>query len=416
MIPTAEKGALAMDPIDLGLLFIQRLLNIHTERTSAIAPQLKSFSDQHLFDPLVRKRDYLSIIAQGMQDRDIYHLTDPLGVHVSMVRIGDELCLLGPYVTETISPSELKKRFAEIRLNEKHLTAFQNYVITLSFLAQDAMEPATHTLLQGAVGMNSHALVYYVNLNESAYTRLQAEAAGTPVSSMPQQVYENIVTANENISLFYQLETTLAEQMTNGQTVEALATLDRINALHHHTPQEESLDTVRLDSAVFCSQMRQTAIRAGVLPTVAEIRTRYFLTLIRTATSLDEAKSVRRIMLAQFCDLIRKERLGSLSPKIRQIVQFVMEDLSGDLSVDTLAAQVDLSPNYLSACFKRELGQSLSSFIRDKRLESAAHFLSFTNMPIHDISVCVGITDFSYFTKLFREKYGETPSVYRHHK
>ena len=405
-----------MDPIDLGLMFIQRLLNIHTERTSAVSPQLKGFLDQYLFTPLIRKREYLSIIVQGMRDRDIYHFTDPLGIRVSLVRIGDELCLLGPYVTETLSTSELKKRFSEIRLDEKYLQAFQSYVITQPFLIKDSILTATHTLLQGVVGLNSHALVYYVDLNESAFTRLRAEAAGTPVSSMPQQVYENIVSVNENVSLFYQLETTLAEQMINGQTHTAIATLDRINALHRHSPQEESLDAVRLDSAVLCAQMRQTAIRAGVLPTVAEIKTRYFLSLIRTVATLEEAEHVRRVMLAQFCDIIRKERLGSLSPKIRQIVQFVMADLSGDLSVDILAAQVDLSPNYLSACFKKEMGQSLSSFIRDKRLESAAHFLSFTNMPIHDISVCVGITDFSYFTKIFREKYGETPSVYRHHK
>ena len=410
------KGAAIMDPIDLGLLFIRRLLNIRTERISAISPQLKGFLEQQMFAPLVRKRNYISIIIEGMRDRDIYHLTDPLGVRVSLVRIGDELCLLGPYVTETISISEIKKRFAENRIDEKHLTAFQDYLVTLPFLGVDSMEPATHTLLQGAVGMNSRALVYYVNLNESAFTRLRAESAGTPVSFQAQQVYESVVTANENISLFYQLETTLAEQMSNGQTAEALTTLNRINALHRHGAQEVDLENVKLDSAVLYAQMRQTAIRAGVLPTVAEVRCRYFLALIRNSTSLKEAEKVRKDMMAQFCDIIRKERLGSLSPKIRQIVQFVMADLSGDLSVETLAAQVNLSPNYLSSCFKREMGQSLSSFIRDKRLESAAHFLSFTNMPIHDISVCVGITDFSYFTKIFREKYGETPSEYRHHK
>ena len=410
-----ERSA-SMDAIDLGLLFIHRLLTIHTERTSAVSPQLKEFLDQQLFAPLVRKRNYISIIIEGMRDRDIYHLTDPLGVRVSLVRIGDELCLLGPYITGTLSISEIKKRFAENRIDEKHLTAFQDYLITLPFLSADSMEPATHTLLQGAVGMNSRALVYYVNLTESEFTRLRAESAGTPVSFMAQQVYESVVNANENISLLYQLETTLAEQMSNGNTADALTTLARINTLHRHGKQEEDLETVKLESAILYAQMRQTAIRAGVLPTVAEVRCRYFLTLIRSSNSLKEAEKVRNDMLAQFCDIIRKERLGSLSPKVRQIVQFVMADLSGDLSVDILAAQVNLSPNYLSSFFKKEMGQSLSSFIRDKRLESAAHFLSFTNMPIHDISICVGITDFSYFTKIFREKYGETPSVYRHHK
>ena len=128
-----------MDPIDVGLLFIQRLLRIHTERTSASSPQLKGFLDQQLFAPMNQKRNYLSTIVQGMRDRDIYHLTDPLEVRVSLVRIDDDLCLLGPYVTESISTSKLKKRFSEIHLDEKHLSAFQDYVITLPFLIQDNM-------------------------------------------------------------------------------------------------------------------------------------------------------------------------------------------------------------------------------------------------------------------------------------
>ena len=405
-----------MDPIDLGLLFIRRLLKIHTERTSASDPQLKTFLDQQLFAPLVRKRNYLATLIRDMKDRDIFHLTDPIGVRVSLVQISDDLCILGPYITEPVSPSELKKHFAEIRLDEKHLTACQEYMMTLPFLVMDSLYYATHTLMQAACGEHTNALVYYVNLNESSVTRLQAEAAGTPVTFMPQQLYENVVTADENIALLYQLETQLAQEMANGQTANAIVILKRIDAMRHYAAKDKNPEEAKLDTAVLCTQMRQTAIEAGVLPTVAEIKARYFLALIHSITTLKEASQLRQIMLAQFCDMIRKERLGSLSPKIRQIVQFIMADLSGDLSVDILAAQVNLFPNYLSSCFKKEMGQSLSSFIRDKRLESAAHFLSFTNMPIHDISICVGITDFSYFTKIFREKYGETPSVYRHHK
>ena len=405
-----------MDSIDIGLLFIHRLLNLHTERTDALSPQLKSFLDQQMFAPMVQNRNYLPIIVQGMKDRDIYHLTDPLGVLVSLVRIGDSLCILGPYVAETVSLSELKKRFSEIHLDNRHFKSFQDYVVTLPFLARDSIYTATHTLLHGAVGYDSKATVYYVDLNESTYTRLQAEAAATPVSTMPERIYENVSTVDNNAGLLYRLETTLAEQMTNGRTADALATLNRINALHRHNSQAKDLDGVNLYSAVLCSQMSQTAIRAGVLPPVAEIKTRYFLALIQSAKTVSEAEHLRKIMMAQFCDVIRKEKLGSLSPKIRQVVQIIMADLSGSLTVDTLAAQVGLTPNYLSACFKKEVGQSLSSFIRDKRLESSEHFLAFTNMPIHEISTCVGITDFSYFTKVFREKYGETPSSYRRHK
>ena len=130
---------------------------------------------------MVRKRDYLSIITLRMQDRDIYHLTNPLGVRISMLRIGDELRLLDLFVTDPISFPELKRKFSDTRLDDKHLSAFQDFAVTLSFLIKDSLYAAVHTLLQGAVGFNSKAIVYYADLTESSFTCLQAEAVGTLV-------------------------------------------------------------------------------------------------------------------------------------------------------------------------------------------------------------------------------------------
>lgn len=406
-----------MDPIDIGLLFIHRLLGIHTLHVSALNPEIQEFTDQYLFSPLIKKRDYLSIVISDMKERDIYHFTDPLGIRVSLVRAVEEVCILGPYITDALSAAEISKRFAEMQISEKYIDHFQDYVQKLPQLTMDSMYYATHTLLQGIVGYNSNALVKYVNLDKSKNIRLQAEAAGSPITSMPQQLFANVVTADENVGLLYQQETLLAEQMMNGRTESALTTLAHIEKIYRHgTEDAEELEGMKITTVVLCTQMRQTAIQAGVLPTLAEIRARYFLALVRSASSPSGLYQLCRQMLGQFCDLIRKEKLGSLSPKIRQIVQFVMADLSGDLSVENLSAQVNLSPNYLSACFKKEMKQSLSAYIRDRRLESASQFLSYTNMSIHDVAICVGITDFSYFTKIFKEKYGVTPTVYRNKK
>ncbi len=399
-----------MHPLDIGLLFIHRLLHIHTERLLYTEPQLSAFIEQHLFTPLYEKSNFLSSILHEMKDRDICHVTDPLGVRLSLILVEDNLCILGPYKTESLSAGELKQRFTEIKLAENLLPRFQSYVQLVPLLPIDDILSASHTLMQTVTGLDSKAVVYYVNMNVSNYTRLLSDTVGAPLSSTPIQLFTSVVSVNDNLDLLYQLETTLAEQMTNGQTSNALLTLAKLESLHD---QDKSLDSAKLNSAVLCAQMRQIAVQADVLPTSAEITLRYFLALIHSATSVGELSQIHRVMLAQFCDLIRKEHVNSHDPKIRQILQLIMADLSGNLSVEALAAQVNLSPNYISSRFKKEMGQSLSSYIRDKRLESATRFLAYTNMPIRDIALCVGITDFSYFTKIFHEKYGMTPSKYR---
>lgn len=403
-----------MDALELGLLFSRRLLGIHTESMPLNRLELDAFSQNHLFKPLIKIRNDLPKIAADLNSRDIVHVVDPLGVRVSLVHTGECLCVFGPFITETRSTNDLKRLSSEIRLSEDHLEAFQLFINGLSHLTINSISYATHTLLQGIYGSNSSAKVYYVNQNEPKYTRLQAESAGSPVTTMPQQLFANVIRSSENIGLLYRLEATLADQMMNGQTANALGTLQQIESIYQHGVQgTQDLEYMKINTTALCTMMRLKSIQAGVQPIIAETRARYFLSLIRSALSPDAISNLRKYMLAQFCDLIRKEKLSTLSPKIRQIVQFIMSDLSGDLRAENLAAQVDLSANYLSTSFKKELNQPLSTFIREKRMESAAQFLRYTNLSIHDVATCVGITDFSYFAKVFKDKYGVSPSAYR---
>ena len=72
-----------------------------------------------------------------------------------------------------------------------------------------------------------------------------------------------------------------------------------------------------------------------------------------------------------------------------------------------------LNPNYLSRLFKREMNTSINSYLIDKRIDKAKSLLEHSDMPVHAVSMEVGYNNFSYFTKLFREKTGQTPNEYR---
>lgn len=77
-------------------------------------------------------------------------------------------------------------------------------------------------------------------------------------------------------------------------------------------------------------------------------------------------------------------------------------------------------PNYLSRLFKKEMNISINSYIIEKRIEKriekARILLEHSDMPVHAVSMEVEYNNFSYFTKLFREKTGLTPNEYRKEK
>ena len=78
-----------------------------------------------------------------------------------------------------------------------------------------------------------------------------------------------------------------------------------------------------------------------------------------------------------------------------------------------LAAQVYLSPGYLSAIFKEETGVTLNRYIREVRMNKAKELLEGTNMKIARIAKEVGFSNSSYFCRSFREFFGMSPDSCR---
>ena len=58
-------------------------------------------------------------------------------------------------------------------------------------------------------------------------------------------------------------------------------------------------------------------------------------------------------------------------------------------------------------------GKSTSIYIRDFRLSKALELLQTTNLSIRDITYNVGFSDVAYFSRCFKEKYGESASEIR---
>lgn len=86
--------------------------------------------------------------------------------------------------------------------------------------------------------------------------------------------------------------------------------------------------------------------------------------------------------------------------------------IDSDYSVDALASDLCMSRANLHRKMRAIIGQTPTDFIRNQRLERAAHLLRTTSHSVNEISNLVGFSYASYFTKCFKEKYGVLPKDY----
>ncbi len=98
---------------------------------------------------------------------------------------------------------------------------------------------------------------------------------------------------------------------------------------------------------------------------------------------------------------------------IAKLKRYIEENLGGELTRSVLAGQVYLSEDYITRLFIRETGQTLPVYIARRRMEKAAKLLRESTDPISKIAMEVGYSNFSYFSKTFRDYVGSTPNEYR---
>lgn len=83
------------------------------------------------------------------------------------------------------------------------------------------------------------------------------------------------------------------------------------------------------------------------------------------------------------------------------------------LSIAGLAAREHLSESRYRELFRRTFGISPSEAIAQTRISNACHLLQTTNMNITYIANCCGYQDIAYFSRLFKQKTGVSPTDYR---
>lgn len=98
---------------------------------------------------------------------------------------------------------------------------------------------------------------------------------------------------------------------------------------------------------------------------------------------------------------------------VSRVKKYIDDHLEEDLNRNQLAGLVYMSTDYLSKLFLQEIGCKLSEYIISARMKAASKLLEETDLTVGEVADKVGYSNLAYFTKVFREKNGCTPAVYR---
>lgn len=105
---------------------------------------------------------------------------------------------------------------------------------------------------------------------------------------------------------------------------------------------------------------------------------------------------------------------GGLAPwQKRRAEELLMNHLAGDLRLERLARECDLSPGHFARAFKTTFGVSVHRWVLEQRIEHGKALLSHTKLPLLDVTERTGFSSQSTFTRAFQQRVGVSPGQWR---
>jgi len=98
---------------------------------------------------------------------------------------------------------------------------------------------------------------------------------------------------------------------------------------------------------------------------------------------------------------------------VNRLRDYILSDLTQDLSLQDLASLAGVSPFHFARCFKLSTGQSPHQFVLDLRLTRAREELAGGKNTLADIAYAVGFSSQAHMTDVFKKRLGVTPGRYR---
>lgn len=106
------------------------------------------------------------------------------------------------------------------------------------------------------------------------------------------------------------------------------------------------------------------------------------------------------------------EQSANYRREVREVIRYIHEHYAEDITIDSAAQHVFISPSYLMHLLRSELGKTFNECLMEYRIEVAKETLRQPGEKIYEVAQQVGYRDVKYFSRVFKKTTGLSPSEY----
>ena len=337
----------------------------------------------------------------------IYIYCDIYECHYIMIPVHDNdqhIIFLGPYITNYSSIARTNDICKKNKIPEGFVSFLHQYYSTLPCLLDTSF-------------IENLLITVAENIYEPGTFRLEyvREDSGQDTAYL---TYMDSNTGKDDIMARLEYRYSLEEKV-----IDSISRGDFSSAMHYSSDQalrnidnraSSTLRSKKNNLLAFNTICRKGAERGKVHPIHLDEMSRRMAIKIENMTAPEQDRELHRELLKKYCTMVQHNSVAGYSPTMQRIINYISQHLfEPELTLQSTAKDLSLNKSYLSAAIKKETGSTFTEYVNDNRLERAIFLLNTSDAQIQDIASACGIPDVTYFTRIFKNKKGMTPSQYR---
>ena len=382
--------------LDLPLFYIEDIKN-----------NLKEI-EKYLPSLLTINKDYFNNFIDFIittKEQNIYSITDSIFANYVVIcldEINKNYILLGPYLLIS-DYKDLLSEYNQYDLTLDEINALKNYHKDLPILNKHKISNIVKIILKNIYTKNCK--FKFIEKNNLFNLKSKESKTHRELISFIESDYLEKISATE-YKLFFAIRQ--GDKLFASKCFDKLLPQTNIN----------SNDFVNIrdykNKLIYYNTLLKKAGELEGISTV-HLQSLYNTNLdkIELSNDFNELYNLIFNMIVDYCDTISDHKLKYYSPLVKKAINHINLNLNNDLCVKDLADLFYVSPTYLARLFKKEVNSSIVEYINTQRIKQSTCLLKDSNLPIHQISQMVGISDYNYFSRLFKKYMNKTPSQYR---
>lgn len=349
--------------------------------------------------------DYLGSI----EPNTLYHATDPMRMeYISLLLPAvteENLLLIGPFLTEQPTESEILKMGESAGIFPRILNRFRDYYMSLTCVpANSPVFLMLEAFCDRIWGKGKYNRVDGAPDIRRLFSSLSSESS--------ESIDESLVDAMV-IDKRYAFENELLQAISFGQTQRIEHLMDRIEPQSFESRVQDPLRNIKNYCIIMNTLFRKAAENGGVHPYHLHRISTGFAAEIEQARDVRSATELMRSIFRTYTRLVRTYSAENCCEHVRQALVIIETNLSSPLSLAQIANTLKITPAYLSRIFRRDTGKTVVEYILQCRIRQAKHLLQTTALQVQTVAQHCGMIDVQYFSKLFKAHSGMTPRQYR---